>query len=237
MSIETGTLVWCDLSAYRPDVARRFYSELFGWTWSGGDYDFASAGDAVVAAVFEMPPKLKGIGMPSFWMSYVSVSDVAESVATARANGGKIELEAADHALIRDPLGAGFTVHSELGETAPVSNTPGRRHGHGYFCSDLSAVTGFYDALFGWSFEETKHGYSEIRTRQGKVIASAQELPDDLRGKEQYWALQFSVAGLDQAERTARSAGASRVLRTELPEGPALLIFDPDGAALFLVAP
>ncbi|MEM9097788.1 MAG: VOC family protein [Pseudomonadota bacterium] len=237
MSTEAGMLAWCDLSAYRPEVAKRFYSDLFGWSWSGGDYDFASAGEVLVAGVFQMPPKLKEMGMPSFWMSYIAVSDVAETVAVAKAQGGKVELEAADYALIRDPLGAGFTVHSGMGQTAPVSDAPGRRQGHGYFCSDLSAVTGFYEALFGWSFVPTKQGHAEIRTSKGALVASAQELPDDIRGKEQYWAVRFSVADLASATRTARMVGASRVLPTELPEGPALLVFDPDGAALFLVAP
>ncbi|MEM8793853.1 MAG: VOC family protein [Pseudomonadota bacterium] len=235
--MSTDTLVWCDLSAYRPDVVKRFYSDLFGWNWSGGDYDIASVGPDPVAAIYQMPPKFMDMGMPSFWMSYIAVADVAATVETARAHDGIIELAAEDHALIRDPLGAGFTVHSGLGETAPTGLARGHRHGHGYFCSDLGKVTGFYEALFGWRFRAVPDGYSEILTHGGAVVATAMELPEDVRGKEQYWAVRFSVSDLDTAERSARAAGAAETQRSDLPEGPAVLVFDPDGAALFLVAP
>lgn len=237
MRNEAGTFAWCDLSAYRPAVARQFYADLFGWRWSGEGYDFALAGDTAVAGVFEMPDRFKDMGMPSFWMSYIAVANLAEIVATARAEGGTLEMETDDYALIRDPLGAGFTVHSGLGETAPASPVPGRRHGHGYFCSDLGKVIRFYGTLFGWSFDATDRGYATIRTRTGAPIASALEVPNAVRGREQYWAVRFSVADLDDTEVTALAAGAKQVQRTDLPEGPALLVLDPDNAAFFVVAP
>ena len=30
-----GEFIWCDLSTFRPDVTKPFYSELFGWSYDG----------------------------------------------------------------------------------------------------------------------------------------------------------------------------------------------------------
>ncbi|MEM7058530.1 MAG: VOC family protein [Pseudomonadota bacterium] len=231
--MEAATFTWCDLSTFRPSVTKPFYSTLFGWRSDGAeDYDYAHVGDHQIAALFVMPQKLRDIGMPSFWMSYASVQDVSATTAKARDLGGKIELEDQTYALIRDPLGAGFTVHDGLRPPARAGH--GTRAGHGYFCSDLSMVEEFYQALFGWQFTKYPAGHTKILTAQGTHVASAQELPDETRGKEQYWTVQFAVTSLPKAIAKAREAGALEVMETNLPEGPAALVFDPDNAAFFL---
>ena len=67
-----------------------------------------------------MPEKFQSIRMPSFWMSYIHVQNIEETVRVAKANGAIIEVspEAAPGgglvALIRDPAGAGFTCYESL---------------------------------------------------------------------------------------------------------------------------
>lgn len=228
------TFTWCDLSTFRPSITKPFYSRLFGWQFDGAsDYDYASIGGAEVAAVFQMPDKLREIGMPSFWMSYVSVPDVAAAVGVARGSGGRIELERSDHALIRDPLGAGFTVYQ--GPRSGTQAGSGGRAGHAYMCADIAAVAPFYKALFGWEFEAMDGSVWQVRSQDGEQICFAYQLPDAVRGKEQYWAVLFNVANLASATETALSAGATHHVSTELQEGPVSLIHDPDGAAFFLI--
>ena len=231
MSTEPN-FTWCDLSTFRPQVTKAFYNRLFDWRFDGsGDYEYAQIGDHQVGAIFMMPQKLQQIGMPSFWMSYASVQDVAATVAKARDLGGKIELEDPAYALIRDPLGAGFTVHSGLRPPAPSGH--GTRSGHAYFCSNLSEVAPFYRGLFGWQFTTHPDGWYEVRTRTDEVVATALELPDSERGTEQYWAVIFTVEDLNQAASIAHEAGAKSVTMTELPTGPAAMVFDPDNAVCF----
>ena len=235
MSTE-GSFVWCDLSAYRPEATQGFYAQVFGWSFmEQHGYALGYSGIVAAAGIYQMPSEFMDMGLPSFWMSYIAVDDVARTVENARANGGIIELEADDHALIRDPLGAGFTVHSgrEKG-FSPPRNAHGLRTGHGYFCSDLLAVEPFYASLFGWRFNASADGYTEILASDGTRLATALELPDAQRGKEQYWAVRFGVADLGMATEQAGRAGATEILDVELPEGPAAMIRDPDGAAFFI---
>lgn len=224
---------WCDLSTFRPQVTKAFYNRLFDWRFDGaGDYEYAQIGDHQVGAIFVMPHKLQQIGMPSFWMSYVSVQDVAATVAKARDLGARIELEDPAYALIRDPLGAGFTVHGGL--RPPAGQGHGTRAGHTYFCSDLSGVEPFYRDLFGWRFDALAADTCQIMSGRD-AVAIAYQQPDEIRGKEQYWAVLFAVGDMARALDTARAAGATDDLEVTLWDRPAHLVRDPDGAAFFLV--
>ncbi|MEL7089406.1 MAG: VOC family protein, partial [Planctomycetota bacterium] len=72
--------VWCDLSAYRPAQAQAFYADVLGWEIEPDDYAMARADGAPVAALFDMPTKFRDMKMPSFWMSYIAVPSVADTV-------------------------------------------------------------------------------------------------------------------------------------------------------------
>ncbi|MEM9062579.1 MAG: VOC family protein [Pseudomonadota bacterium] len=233
MSTEPN-FTWCDLSTFRPQVTKAFYNRLFGWRFEGpDDYDYALLETSEVAALFVMPDNLQQIGMPSFWMSYISVDDVAGTVAKARDLGGRIELEDPAYALIRDPLGAGFTVHGGLRPSALA--VPGSRAGHAYFCSDTTTVMPFYETLFGWQYQLLGSDTWQISTASGEPVCYAYQQPDEIRGKEQYWSVLFAVDDIDSASETAIAAGDTGTQPVELYDRPARLLYDPDGAALFVV--
>ncbi len=235
-----GDFIWCDLSAYDPPRAMQFYTDVFGWRWSGADETgtyLASAGKTSMASLYQMPEKFMQMGMPSFWMSYIAVDDVAAVVEQAKLLGGKVELGPAEYsgggryALIRDPLGAGFTVlEGEPGSAA--GKNPGQRIGHGLFVSDVTAIQAFYEALFGWNFGALENGVSDVYLR-GQVLFHCHEIPDPaVRGKEEYWAVLFAQA--KPAEQIT-TAGGESVAEISLPEGDALLARDPSGAAFLIV--
>ncbi len=235
-----GDFIWCDLSAYEPQRAMAFYRDVFHWDWQTdqpGGMNIALKDAAPVAALYQMPDKFIKIGMPSFWMSYIAVEDAAKTAQKAADLGGKVELgpEAfpggGTFALIRDPLGAGFTVlQGEAG--APLSSHPGHRLGHGLFVSDVAAIQPFYEALFGWTFQADEGGVSPV-THNGRTLFHCHEIPDPaIRGKEEYWAVLFA-----QALPTSQIAKAGGQIMAEfnLPEGPAILASDPSGAAFVVI--
>ena len=235
-----GSFIWCDLSAYEPDQAKAFYASVFGWSWQTdqpGGMNIALRGATPNAALYQMPDKFIQMGMPSFWMSYIAVDDVAATVDLARKMGGKVELGPEEfpgggrYVLIRDPLGAGFTVlEGESG--SPVSTAPGARAGHGLFVSNAQAVIPFYEALFGWSFGVDRGGVRPVQL-SGKTLFHCHEIPDPaIRGKEEYWAILFAQSA--PITDITRHGGTIEA-ELDLPEGRAVMARDPHGAAFVVL--
>ena len=241
-----GDFVWCDLSTFRPGTTKAFYSGLFGWGYSdasqpdGSCYHIAAADAGERAGVFEMPEKFRKIGLPSFWMSYIEVDDVDAAIETAQLLGGKIELgpvpfsEPARLVLIRDPLGAGFTVCESAGLPArSPAPEPGEMAWNALYVSNASKVIDFYSALFGWQISPVPNqpGTWHARTDQGDVVSEIQQLPEAVRGKYEFWGVHFAVAD-HSAAKTFVTGRGGRIL---YEDRSSLLAEDPDGAAFFLV--
>ena len=242
-----GDFVWCDLSSRRIEMARRFYGQLFGWQYEmltaadGSAYIVGANAAEPVAGLYTMPEKFQNMGMPCFWMSYIAVNSVSQAVADGAELGGKVELGPLDWgdgsrvALIRDPLGAGFTV-VEGGAFSARSDSP--QHGgmvwNGLYVSDAQAVVPFYQRLFGWRI--TPHAdhaaQYDIANSAGKRISSIHELPTELRGKEEYWAVQFAVDDIAVARDKVISAGGD----FQTMEDGTAFVRDPDHASFFLTA-
>ncbi len=242
--MDHGEFIWCDLSAHAANGSREFYKHALGWDFvdQGDGYHFATVASVPIAGHYPMPDPFQKIKMPAFWMTYIAVDDVAATTELATSIGAKVEFGPADFAsggtfaLIRDPLGAGFTVYSgpPLGS---LSNADGHRMGHGLFVSDASKVTEFYIRLFGWSFGTPKDGLMSVTTPQGYRF-SVHEIPDPaLRGKEEYWGVYFAVGSIEASKAIVRRHGGAQVTDMSLPEGRAALMHDPDGGAFFLVEP
>lgn len=210
--------IWTDLSTYDMAAARLDYAQIFGWKFAGDDaYDFALKNEEPVAAIFPMPKRLAEMKMPSFWMSYVHVADVAAIVDKARQHTGAIiEVEpqpfsdTATIALIRDPSGAGFTAYQGA-DIRPKSTGPGivrRRYHH---VPSLSLIAAFYTDLFGWRFEKRSDEpwpLYDIVGPEGRMVAQVEEVPETIRGTFRYWMPCFDVAHLaDTQDRIAAQGG------------------------------
>ncbi len=237
MNTSETPFIWRDLSSFNPATTRRFYTAVLGWSFEEADgYAYASAAGGQVAGLYEMPDKFRKIGMPSFWMSYIAVTDIAAVVETARAHGGRVEIDRSPFggghfALIRDPSGAGFTIYNGPPLAGDVQGH-GAPCGHDLYVADAALVAGFYKALFGWRFIETGGAFDIFSG--DKRIARCYQVPDAERGKEQYWAVNFAVADLDTARAVISEHGGSIIAMTETVDGPTLVAADPDGGTFFL---
>ncbi len=243
-----GDFVWCDLSAYRPAKARRFYARLLGWRYrrerqqDGSSYHVASTPDGAAGAIFQMPAKFRKIGLPSFWMPYIHVDDAAATCARARGAGGKVEIEPMAFlqneriALIRDPLGAGFTVYEGTGLRGASLRGAGRAAWRGLYVSRPSAVARFYETLFGWRMapDPSRAGGFRVHSADGAQIAELAELDASVRGSFEFWGVHFAVDDLTAAEATVQRGGGAVRYRDADGDEPAVLAQDADGAAFFL---
>lgn len=242
-----GDFVWCDLSSFELDKAKSFYGNLFSWRFAplpqpdGSNYLSASIAAGEQAGLFEMPARFQEMGLPSFWMSYIEVDDVDEAIQRAQEHGGKIELgpivfdEEARIALIRDPLGAGFTV-IESSRLPPrgTNGTTGAMRWNALYVSDAKAVLPFYEALFGWKIEaDGKDGRYRVLSG-GKHVSDVFELPEDIRGRFEFWGVHFAVDSLSEAK--ARLIGLGGEVIYEDGAQQELLARDLNGAAFFLTA-
>ena len=116
-----GEVHWLELNTWDAEGARAFYSDILGWHFEHlpinkegtPPYWIAKRGGETVCGVFGLrSPDFDGV--PSHWLSYFAVDDIAQVVAEIRASGGKVyrdPLPIPCHgtiAIVADPSGAAF---------------------------------------------------------------------------------------------------------------------------------
>ena len=107
--------VWHDLNTKDAEGAKRFYGELFNWTFdksANGPYQHIQAGAEMIGGIRQMGEDEPG---PTSWLGYVGVDDVAATVATIDTeSGGKVYMptmtmpNVGTFAVVADPTGAVF---------------------------------------------------------------------------------------------------------------------------------
>lgn len=243
--MQNASFTWCDLSAYQPGKARSFYSNLFGWSYNktkdaeGTSYWIGSTPKGEAAGLFEMPDKFKQIQLPSFWMPYIRVEDIGTTIEMAKTVGAIVEVEptAFDElskiALVRDPLGAGFTLYEgpDLGGRKEI---PGHMVWNALYVSDAKSVIPFYRNLLGWDLKRESEGHYSIRNHGGETISAIYEVGEEIRGKYQFWANHFQVDDIVEACRLVHQEGGKVIYKDDHIGRPTVLCYDMDGAAFFL---
>ncbi len=239
-----GLFVWRELVTTDVERARRFYGELFGWTWRGepmgpaGTYWHASKDAREVAGVLTLP----GAPMPPAWSSYVLVDDVDATATRCTAAGGSVRRAPDDipgvgrFAVLADPWGAAvFPFRGPDGEAPP----PATRPPAGTFCWETlvtpepAAAIEFYRKVIGFGTARTPSGEGTVFTAGDLMIADVQPARS---GGPSYWATYVAV---DDAE-ASRDAGVrlgAKVLvpRVDVPKvGIVSFVADPAGAAIGL---
>lgn len=241
-----NTFIWTDLSTFDVEKCQHFYRELFGWQFVSTpdqsmqeDYHIAFQGRTPVAAVFKMPAYLQKIAMPSFWMSYIWVEDVAATVAKAREHAGviiEVEPTAFDAnstiALIRDPSGAGFTVYQGENLQGRFAGGHGRPVWNVHHVGDISLIEAFYRDVFSWRCEPSDMpDVYAIHHADGEVIAHVEILPDDARGNKQYWMPIFVVTNLTKSKQHVHALGGTVIMDVDSSRS---MCADPQGGHFLL---
>ncbi|WP_431127624.1 VOC family protein [Flagellimonas flava] len=235
--MKSNNFIFADLSTYTPKETMGFYQTVFGWTYYEADgYYSAYKGDKEICGLYETPEKFKQMRMPHFWMSYIQVNSVAQTVEKARELGGIIEVvddsALGKVALIRDPQGSGFTVYEgdQLTHTRTL-NEPGTLIWNELHVSNVAKVIPFYEGIFNWTFKDHGHGTYNIQNHTGEHIADLMEFPNDFKGKYEYWVCSFGVQNLAKTRDKILNLGGTVVS----DEGDRILMTDNSGEAFFYV--
>lgn len=257
-----GTPCWVDASLPDVEAGKRFYGELFGWTFTegGGDplpgggtrgrYADAYSGGRLVAA---LTPKRDG-RMPTVWNVYLATPDAAGLARRIAAGGGQVINDplpvgrAGTAAVVADPGGAVFGLW-QAGE-----RTGFEKHGEpGSFCwtevytRDKERVDAFYEGVLGFQgtdlpaiTSEDFRMWSPAGTEPGESTAVGgrsvidDSLPAEMPG---HFLVYFRVEDCDAAAETVvRLGGRVRTAPSDIPYGRIAVLTDDQGATFAILA-
>lgn len=216
--MKNNTFIWTDLSSYFPKKSKAFYQSIFNWEIQEEEgYQTAYKNAQEIVGIYETPAFFKKIKMPHFWMNYIKVENLERITELAQSLNGKIELTNEEFyggriALIRDPMGAGFTVYEGEQFNQTKSFFHGAVIGRELHTSNGNMGVDFYSQLFDWEIkfsEEDQRYYSY--SKEGNFITSIVEMDNALKGKYEYWITTFGVSNLQQTSKDIIQKGGSQV--------------------------
>lgn len=230
--------IFADLSTYSPVDTIPFYENVFGWEYRC-EYDYYTAyiENNPVVGLYETPDKFKQMRMPHFWMTYIQVNHADLTVEQARKLGGIIEMQETipgygKVALIRDPLGAGFTIYE--GNALKSTRTelePNTLIWNELHVSNMNQVIPFYKGIFNWEMENSQGETVRIYNHQGEHVTDILEVPNSLKGKYEYWVSCFGVSDLQTTKEKVLKNGGTEII----DEGNRILMTDSFGEAFFYI--
>ncbi|MFE4371446.1 VOC family protein [Streptomyces sp. NPDC056835] len=154
-----GTPCWVDVSLPDLEAGKRFYGELFGWTFGrargmdDGHYTVAFSGGRRVAGLIA---KRDG-RMPTVWTIYFATPDADALSVRIRAAGGQLVREPMAvgrfgvMALAADPAGAVFGLWQTGGDLGfEKTGLPGSFCWTEVYTRDKERVDPFYERVFGF---------------------------------------------------------------------------------------
>lgn len=119
---EPGTFSWTELMTRDLAGAQTFYGKVFGWTFvqtdmDGTPYHLIHVGGREVGGMMEIGGE-QFEGVPSHFMVYFTVADIAAKVEQVKATGGSVhvppmKIPVGTFSVVADPQGATFTLFQE----------------------------------------------------------------------------------------------------------------------------
>ena len=244
-----GKVVWNDLVTQDLEVARRFYGELFGWTFeqttapTGQPYLLARSGRIFVAGMVAVNSPPKNVVF-SRWLPYMSVSDVDASVARATAGGATVLIGARDLSLgrvavIEDKEGAVLGLaRSRIGDPDDTTTAagPGRVVWTELLANDPATASQFYQTVIGVTAHTIeRHGGSYMLLSE-RATDRAGILKNPSDDAAPVWLTYFGVEDPVSAAARVAALGGKVILppSPQLRDGTMAVVTDPTGALFAL---
>ena len=249
--MDHGRFVWRDLMSTDPEAAKAFYRSVFNWEIKGsedpafGDYEMIHVDNGAIGGVMPLDPSH---GIPSHWMSYVTVPDSVDAACErAKAAGGTIGVEPMDiptigrFAVIVGPEGSACSpfapesgvITDEDGQMPP----PGHVSWNELSVADPTAALAFYSSVFGWEGQVQDMGMSyTVLMADGKMRGGLMQQPAPMPGM---WVIYFAVADIAESGKAIAAAGGQVMGPViDVPEtGRVQWATDPTGAVFAIHQP
>lgn len=246
-----GTFCWPELVASDSGKAKDFYSKLFSWEMTdvpvGEDnvYSMAYLKGKEAGAIYQMWPEQADQGVPTHWASYVSVSNLEETVEKAESLGAAIVvspmdvLDAGKMAAIVDPTGAMISVWQPMKHIgARIVNEHGALVWNELATNDTEKAKEFYTELFGWQAQDMDfNGMAYTIFMNGdRPNGGMVEMPKQCGEKPSVWCVYFRVSDCDSmAEKAVSLGGKFFDPAQDLPEVGRVAFLEDSQGAVFAV--
>lgn len=245
-----GAPSWVDLASTDGAAAKKYYTELFGWSAEDmpmddtgtNFYTMYSVGGRHVAASFQQPKEMAG--MPSFWQTYFNVENADACVERVKAAGGTVMsgpddvFDSGRMLVCQDPQGGVFMLwqakqHIGMG----LKSEPGSVAWVELMTSDQSGAFDFYEKVLGAKrqVERTPTGmdYGMLGV-DGQPVAGVMSRPD--QNIPTHWGVYFEVASVDAAVAKSDSLGGGRMFeKMDIDFAWVAGLKDPQGAYFALM--
>jgi predicted enzyme related to lactoylglutathione lyase len=251
-----GSFCWIELGTSDTSGAKKFYKELFGWSFvdspMGPDefYTIFKIRDLDVAAMYTLREDQTTQGVPPNWMTYVSVASADDAAKKAASLGGKIVagafdvMEAGRMAVLQDPQGATFCAWEAKANTGiGLAGEPGTLCWDELWTTDHKKAADFYSGLFGWAAKDSGSdapagNYTEW-VNDGKSIGGMLEITPEMGPVPPNWLPYFLVEDCDAGAEKAKTLGGKlQVSPMDIPNvGRFSAIQDPQGATFAIFKP
>jgi predicted enzyme related to lactoylglutathione lyase len=254
MESKVGSFCWLELGTTNRDAAKKFYSNLFGWTGEdmemGPDmaYTIFRLGGKDVSGAYQLMKEQLDAHVPPHWILYVKVESADASAAKGVQLGATQIVPPSDipnvgrFALLQDPTGAhinvfqpgqhpGFQNFGDVGALCWADlNTP-----------DAEKAAKFYGDWFGWTMQMGKDGYRHIMngTSEHDMIGGIPPRMHAPPGTPANWMSYFHVKDCKASAAKAGQLGASTLMPPDLMQdvGTISVLADPQGAVFALYQP
>lgn len=243
--MSSGRFCWHELLTTDPVKSLTFLEALLGVKGKGsqhapGEYTELYAGESPFAGLMATPDP----AIPSCWLGYILVEDLARDTERARELGAVVHManqeipKVGRFSMLRDPQGAVFYLFQSQDEMPEGQMTPGAVCWSELHSPDLNGSTAFYSQLLGWKhkalpMEGFQYSMFEIGGRDVAGMMAARE------GTPPFWLHYFLVQNTDQTCEKAVGLGARLVAPpSDVPNmGRMAVLADPAGAVFALWAP
>jgi uncharacterized protein len=232
-----GTPCWVDYGASDLDATKRFYADLLGWEYTGGEPEF---GGYVTAT--RNGEQAAGLGPqqdpddPPRWTTYFAADDAAAVAARITDAGGTVLVEPMEvgpmgtMVIALDPQGNPFGLwQSGMHTGFRIYNEPGGVSWNEAAVDDADAARAFYSSVFDFHFDEMPEsgGYTTFATGDNPLGG----LGGHQAGSPKGWTACFSVPSVDEAVKAVESAGGKVTMAAmDTSFGRFAVLEDPWGA-------
>jgi hypothetical protein len=244
-----GTPSWFDLMTPDIEGAKKFYGELFGWTFETGGpetmfYTMCRKGDQNAAGMGKQP---ENAPFPTVWSVYFATTDADADVARVREHGGNVMMGPMDVmeegrlAVCTDPTGAVFGLWQPRRHGgAQVKDEHGSMTWTEVATRDAVKARDFYSAVFGLEGRKMEGGMEYYTLHKGPhtaggVMQMTEQWPAEI---PPHWMPYFAVDDVDAAaKRIAELGGKIANGPFDTPYGRMAVVSDPYGAVFTVMKP